>query len=169
MRTLTTPISKEDVASLKVGDQVVLVGRILCGRDAVLPKIVKMFENNDPELKKLHLEGAVIFHTAVSRAGIGPTSSNKVEIEDSIPKLSEAGVAMHLGKGALKMSTAEAMKEHSSCFGVTPPTTALFSFKSTSQKVLAFPEEGMEALYEVEVTGLPVIIAAVNGETMFGQ
>ena len=61
MRTLTTPISKEDVASLKVGDQVVLVGRILCGRDAVLPKIVKMFENNDPELKKLHLEGAVIF------------------------------------------------------------------------------------------------------------
>ena len=85
MRTLTTPISKEDVASLKVGDQVVLVGRILCGRDAVLPKIVKMFENNDPELKKLHLEGAVIFHTAVSRAGIGPTSSNKVEIEDSIP------------------------------------------------------------------------------------
>lgn len=121
MRTLTTPISKEDVASLKVGDQVVLVGRILCGRDVVLPKIVKMFENNDPELKKLHLEGAVIFHTAVSRAGIGPTSSNKVEIEDSIPKLSEAGVAMHLGKGALKMSTVEAMKEHSSCFGVTPP------------------------------------------------
>lgn len=52
---------------------------------------------------------------------------------------------------------------------MTPPTTALFSFKSTSQKVLAFPEEGMEALYEVEVTGLPVIIAAVNGETMFGQ
>ena len=37
MRTLHTPISKEDVASLQVGEQVMLVGRILCGRDAVLP------------------------------------------------------------------------------------------------------------------------------------
>ncbi len=35
--------------------------------------------------------------------------------------------------------------------------------------MLAFPEEGMEALYEIEVTELPVIIAAVNGETMFDK
>ncbi len=169
MRTLHTPISKEDVASLQVGEQVNLVGRILCGRDAVLPKIVKMYETNDPALKDLKLEGSVIFHTAVSRAGIGPTSSNKVEIEGSIPKLSEAGVAVHLGKGALKEETVRAMQENGACFAVTTPTTALFSFKTTSQRVLAFPEEGMEALYEIEVTGLPVIIAAVNGQTMFAK
>lgn len=167
MRTLHTPISKEDVASLHVGEQVMLVGRILCGRDAVLPKIVRMIETNDPGLRDLKLEGSVIFHTAVSRAGIGPTSSNKLEIEGSIPRLSEAGVTVHLGKGALKAETVEAMKQNNSCFAVTTPTSAYFSFKTTSQRVLAFPEEGMEALYEVEVTGLPAIIAAVNGETMF--
>ena len=169
MRTLHTPISKEDVASLQVGEQVMLVGRILCGRDAVLPKIVKMIETNDPKLSELKLEGSVIFHTAVSRAGIGPTSSNKVEIEGSIPVLSKGGVAVHLGKGALKAETVDAMQEYSSCFAVTPPTTAYFSFKTKSQRVLAFEEEGMEALYEVEVTGIPVIIAAVNGQTMFAQ
>lgn len=169
MRTVTTPISKEVVKSFKVGEQITLVGRILCGRDAVLPKIVKMIESKDPALAKLNIEGAVIFHTAVSRAGVGPTSSNKVEIEDSIPMLSVGGVAMHLGKGALKDETVEAMSKNGSCFAVTPPTTALFSHATTSQKVLAFPEEGMEALYEIEVTGLPVIIAAVNGETMFGN
>jgi len=169
MRTLATPISKEDVASLKVGEQITLVGRILCGRDAVLPKMVKMIENKDPELAKLKLEGSVIFHTAVSRAGIGPTSSNKVEIEDSISGLSKGGVRLHLGKGALKPETVEAMRQNASCFAVTPPTTALFSYRTTSQRVLAFAEEGMEALYEIEVTGLPVIIAAVNGQTMFAK
>ena len=97
---------------------------------------------------------------------MGPTSSNKVEIEGSIPMLSRGGVAMHLGKGALKAETIRAMNENDSCFAVTPPTTAYFSHATTSQKVLAWPEEGMEALYEIVVTGLPVIIAAVNGETM---
>ncbi len=167
MRTLTTPISKEDVASLKVGDQITLAGRILCGRDAVLPRVVTMIERKDPELARLKLQGAVIFHTAVSRAGVGPTSSNKVEIEDSIPGLSLGGVRLHLGKGALKPETVEAMRRHGSCFAVTPPTTALFSYRTISQRILAFPEEGMEALYEIDVTGLPVIIAAVNGQTMF--
>ena len=169
MRTVHTPISKETVASFKVGEQIMLVGRIICGRDAVLPKVVKMIENKDPELAKFNLEGSVIFHTAVSRAGVGPTSSNKVEIEDSIPGLSVGGVAMHLGKGALKPETVKAMTENGSCFAVTPPTTAYFSHSTVSQKVLAFPEEGMEALYEIEVTELPVIIAAVNGETMFAK
>jgi len=131
--------------------------------------MVKMIENKDSELAKLKLEGSVIFHTAVSRAGIGPTSSNKVEIEDSIPGLSIGGVRLHLGKGALKPETVEAMRQNCSCFAVTPPTTALFSYRTTSQRVLAFAEEGMEALYEVEVTGLPVIIAAVNGQTMFAK
>lgn len=169
MKVLKTPLSKEDIKELKVGEQVTLVGRILCGRDAVLPKIVKMLESGDPKVQELHLEGAVIFHTAVSRAGIGPTSSNKVEIEESIPTLSKGGVRLHLGKGALKPETVEAMKTHGSCFAVTPPVTALFNNKTVSQRVLAFPEEGMEALYEIEVTEMPVIIAAVNGETMFAK
>lgn len=51
------------------------------------------------------LNGAVIFHSAVSVAGIGPTTSNKLEIESSIPTLSAAGVRLHLGKGSLSQET----------------------------------------------------------------
>ena len=42
MRTVHTPISKETVASFKVGEQIMLVGRIICGRDAVLPKMSEL-------------------------------------------------------------------------------------------------------------------------------
>ena len=41
---ITTPISDEVVSSLEVGDTVTISGYILCGRDAVLPKIVKLIE-----------------------------------------------------------------------------------------------------------------------------
>ena len=42
---LTTPISEEAAAALRVGDTVEISGYILCGRDAVLPKVLKMIEN----------------------------------------------------------------------------------------------------------------------------
>lgn len=166
-RRLETPISLSATQSLKVGDTFEIYGKILCGRDAVLPKLVKMAaEGKLGELSK-HLEGAVIFHTAVSPAGIGPTSSNKVEIESSICPLSAVGVRIHLGKGAIAPETVKGMSHAGSIFAVTPPATALLRDKIVSQKVLAFPEEGIEALYELEVNGLPGIVAAAHYESIF--
>ena len=161
------PISEQAIRALNVGDFIEINGTILCGRDAVLPKMVKMVEaGNDQALLSL-LKGSVIFHTAVSPAGIGPTSSNKVEIEGSIPALSKAGVKIHLGKGSLSADTLAALQTHNSVFAITPPTTAYFSAKIISQKVAMFPEEGMEALYEVKVEGFPAIIAIAHGKSIF--
>lgn len=98
MIQLMTPISEEDVRALKVGDTVEISGYILCGRDAVLPKVLKMIENGTVGELGVDLHGQVIFHTAVSPAGVGPTSSNKLEIESSIEPLSAAGIKLHLGK-----------------------------------------------------------------------
>ena len=97
-----TPISEDIIATLNVGDMVYLSGNIYCGRDAVLPKIVKMFKEGTIGELDVNLQGSVIFHTAVSPAGVGPTSSNKLEIESSIAPLSAAGVKLHLGKGAIQ-------------------------------------------------------------------
>ncbi len=169
MIRLNTPISVEQIAELAIGTQVEIHGRVLCGRDAVLPKIVELIRKNDPKVEQLGLAGAVIFHTAVSPAGIGPTTSNKAEIEESIPELAKAGVRIHLGKGSLSSKTIEALHSFNSVFVVTPPVTALFSHRIKSQKVLAFPEEGMEALYEIEVNGLPGIIAAAHGQNIFDR
>ena len=82
MIELTTPLSEEIVSGLQVGDTVEISGYILCGRDAVLPKILEMIENDTIEDLGIDLCGQVVFHTAVSPAGVGPTSSNKLEIEN---------------------------------------------------------------------------------------
>lgn len=164
---LTTPLSREDINRLKVYDSIIISGKIFCGRDAVLPKLVRYFRENRLAGLGVDLGGAVIFHTAVSPAGIGPTSSNKVDIESSIPGLSEAGVKIHLGKGSLGRETLDALKANGSVFAVTPPVTALFSSQIISRRVAAFPEEGMEALYELEVGEIPAIVAIARGESIF--
>lgn len=169
MLKLTTPIVPEVIRSLEVGTRFELHGRVLCGRDAVLPRIARMIEEGDPALAAMQLQGAVIFHTAVSPAGIGPTTSNKAEIMESIPALSRAGVAIHLGKGSVSDDTIAELDRAGSVFAVTPPVTALFSHRIKSQKIIAFEKEGMEALHEIQVEGLPGIVAAAHGQNIFDR
>ena len=166
---LYTPIQNTEINKLKIEDQIEINGFIYCGRDAVLPKIKALIENDSLDSLHIDFKGSVIFHTAVSPAGIGPTTSNKFEIEDSIPALSKAGVKIHMGKGSISPKTVAALKRHNAVFAITPPVSALFSDKIISQKIAAFPEEGMEALYEIEVQNFPAIIACANGQTIFSK
>lgn len=163
---ITTPIASEVIDKLKIGDKLEISGIIYAGRDAVLPKIFLLAGKGEvpPEIQ---LGGSVIFHTAVSPAGIGPTTSNKFEIEGSIPVLSKAGVKIHLGKGSLSLNSVQALMEYNSIFAITPPVTALFMDKIRRQKVVAFPEEGMEAFYELEVVCIPAIVAIAHGQSIF--
>lgn len=167
MIQLTTPISEEAAAALQVGDTVEISGYILCGRDAVLPKILQMIEDGTADKLGVELRGQVIFHTAVSPAGVGPTSSNKLEIESSIAPLSAAGIKLHLGKGALHRETIEALDKYNAVYAVIPPVTALLGSKTSEERVVAFPELGMEALHLIKVDKYPAIIGAAHGRSIY--
>ena len=166
-RTITAPFTDEVLKSLKVGEIVNVSGKIYAARDAVLPKMVKMIEDGTLAENGIDLQGGVIFHTAVSPAGVGPTSSNKLEIEGTMPQMTKAGIRMHLGKGELKKETIEMFKEYGAVYAVIAPVTALLGSKVISQKCVAHPELGMEACYELIVDKVPCIIAAAHGESMF--
>jgi fumarate hydratase subunit beta len=163
---VTTPISREVIESLQIGDFLEISGEIYCGRDAVLPKIMVM-SKEELEARGIPLEGSVIFHSAVSVAGIGPTTSNKLEIEESIAPLSERGVRIHLGKGSLKAETVKALKKNGSLFAITTPTSALLTDRVKASEVAAFPEFGMEALYRLQVDRIPAVVAIVHGRSIF--
>ena len=164
---MLTPIKGDVVKQLAIGEQVLLSGYIYTGRDAALPKLVALIESGGLADAGIDLQGSVIFHTAVSSAGVGPTSSNKYDIESTIPALSKAGVKIHLGKGRLSQKTIEALKEYNSVYAVIPPVTALLESKIQEKQVVAFPEEGMEALHMLKVKEFPCIIAAAHGKTIY--
>lgn len=167
MKSISTPITNKIVKTLTVGETIEISGYIYTGRDAVLPKVVKLINEGKLEEAGIELQGSVIFHTAVSPAGVGPTSSNKFDIENSIPDLSKAGVKIHLGKGSLNKGTVDILNKYNSVYAVTPPATALLSSKIKRQTVVAYPEEGMEALHLLEVEKFPAIIAVAHGKTIF--
>lgn len=168
MIELTTPFSEETIAALKVGDVVSISGYIYCGRDAVLPRICKELEDGEWNKRGIDLRGGVIFHTAVSPAGVGPTSSNKLEIEGSFETLSKmGGIKMHLGKGAIKPSTVKALAENNAVFAIIPPVTALLESQTLERECVAWPELGMEALYRIKVKGYQAIIASAGGKSIY--
>ena len=167
MQYLITPVREDSISQLSVGDVISISGYIYTGRDAVLPKIVKAAADGMLSELGIDLLGSVIFHTAVSPAGVGPTSSNKLEIESSFKPLSKAGVKIHLGKGAISPATVQALKENNAVFAVIPPVTALLESQTLEREVVAFPKLGMEAFHRIRVENYQAIIAAAHGESIY--
>ena len=168
MIELTTPFSCDAISQLKVGDVVSISGYIFCGRDAVLPRICKELVAGVWDQRGIDLHGGVMFHTAVSPAGVGPTSSNKLEIEGSFETLSKlGGLKMHLGKGAIKPETVEILAENNAVFAIIPPVTALLESQTLERECVAWTELGMEALYRIKVENYQAIIAAARGKSIY--
>jgi fumarate hydratase subunit beta len=161
MKRLTTPVSDEQINELNVGDQVSISGTIYTGRDAALPQLVELVKKGDVPFD---MNGMAIMHTAFSDAGIAPTTSSKVEIESTIPFLSENGVKIHIGKGMLSDETAKSLDENNSIFVITPPVAALLTSKVLEKKCVLFENEGMEAMFELKVKDIPGIVAIHKGE-----
>ncbi len=159
------PIS--DVSDLFVGDRAIFSGRVICGRDAALPKVCELIDSGNINDIGINFEGAAILHTAVSEAGIGPTSSNKLEIEESFGPLCDVGVRVFLGKGSLSDTTIAKLEESGAVYAVVPPVTALLGKGMTSKRVVAFSKLGMEALYEIELEECPAVIAAAHGKSIY--
>ena len=134
----------------------------------MLPRICKELVACTWSEHGIDLQGSVIFHTAVSPAGVGPTSSNKLEIEGSFETLSKlGGIKMHLGKGAIKRETVKMLAENNAVFAIIPPVTALLESQTVERECVAWPELGMEALYRIKVENYQAIIAAARGESIY--
>lgn len=163
IKKVKVPFDSGIPLDLHLGDKIEIYGKIYTGRDAALPKLVDLIKKGENHLE---LAGSAVMHTAVSDAGISPTTTNKVEIEGSMAFLSKNGVKIHIGKGGLSKETVESLLKHDSFFVVTPPAAALLTSKVISKKVVAFPEEGIEAIYQLKVDGIPGIVASAHGKTL---
>ena len=163
MKKIKTPISDEEISELQIGDKILLSGVMYTGRDAALPQLVELIKKGKTPI---NTNGIAIMHTAVSDAGIAPTTSNKEEIESTIPFLSENGVKIHIGKGMLNDETKKALNKNNSIFVITPPVAALLTNNVLEKECVAFENEGIEALYKLKVENIPGIVAIAHGKSI---
>ncbi len=105
MLKITTPISEETIKSFKVGDSVLLSGRIVTARDAAH----KLMVEERPDFIREYLKDAVIYHCGPvvkqdakgewSFVSAGPTTSSREEPYQSTV-IGEYGVRAVIGKAA---------------------------------------------------------------------
>jgi fumarate hydratase class I len=114
---LKAPLTDQDVKALKVGDVVLLSGRMFTGRDAVHSYLMK----HEPPVD---LRGSMLYHCGpvVAREGegwrvtaAGPTTSIREEpYQGEIIK--RYGVRAVIGKGGMGAKTLAALKEHGAVY-----------------------------------------------------
>ncbi len=159
---IETPLKKEDIEKLKAGDIVKISGIIYTARDAAHKKMCELLE------KKQELpfdpEGAVIYYVGPSPekpgqviGSAGPTTSGRMDAYT--PLLLSAGIKGMIGKGIRSDKVRESIvKNKAVYFSATGGAAALISRTVISSRVVAYEELGTEAVRELTVKDLPVIV-----------
>lgn len=157
-------VTPEEVASWKPGEVLLLSGKMLTGRDAAHKRIVEIL-NRGEELP-VDLKGRFIYYVgpvdpvrdeAVGPAG--PTTSTRMDkFTDQV--LDATGLLGMIGKAERGPTAIESIKKHKSVYLMAVGGAAYLVSKAiVNSEVLAFPELGMEAIYEFDVRDMPVTVA----------
>lgn len=159
---IQTPLTKQDVARLKVGDKVLISGVIYTARDAAHKKMVEAL--NQGQKLPFDLKDQIIYFVGPTPpkpgqviGSAGPTTSGRMDAYS--PLLIEKGLTGMIGKGLRSAEVIEAMQIHGATyFGAIGGLGALLAKKITSAEVIAYPELGAEAVRRLEVKDFPVIV-----------
>ncbi|EIJ36632.1 fumarate hydratase [Thiothrix nivea] len=165
-------ITPEQLRNLKPGETVLLSGKMLTGRDAAHKRMIDML--NKGEKLPVDLKGRFIYYVGpvdpVRDEVVGPAGPTTSTRMDKFTRqiLAETGLLGMIGKSERGPVAIDAIKEFGAVYLMAVGGAAYLVSKAiTGAKVLAFPELGMEAIYEFEVKDMPVTVAVdSNGESV---
>ena len=157
-------LTKEEVASWKPGQTLLLNGKMLTGRDAAHKRIQDMLAKG--EKLPVDFTNRVIYYVgpvdpvkdeAVGPAG--PTTSTRMDKFTEM-MLAETGLIAMIGKAERGPAAIEAIQKHKSAYLMAVGGAAYLVSKAIkTAKVVGFEDLGMEAIYEFTVQDMPVTVA----------
>ena len=158
---LCTPLTDEQACALKVGDVVLISGRINTGRDAVHAHVMK----HDPPAD---LRGSVLYHCGpvVAKEGdgwrvtaAGPTTSIREEPYQA-DIIRRYGVRAVIGKGGMGAKTLAALKDTGAVYLNAIGGAAQFYARAVDRvEGVSLLEFGTpEAMWHLNVTDFPAIV-----------
>ncbi len=163
MKTIQLPIDEKTIKTLKAGEMALLSGKLITGRDQAHLRFAGAIKKG----KKLpvNIKGQTIYYVGPTPAkagevigSCGPTTSRRMDAFS--PLLIKKGLTTMIGKGGRSKETIAAIKKHKGIYFMTlGGAGAYLSKRVISAKVIAYPELGPEAVFELEVRDFPVITA----------
>jgi fumarate hydratase class I len=167
-------VSREEAAAWRPGDTLLLSGKMLTGRDAAHKKIRELIESGEGLPAGVDFEGKFIYYVGPVdpvrdevMGPAGPTTATRMDkFTDFI--LEHTGLMGMIGKAERGPVGIAAIKKHKATYLMAVGGAAYLVSKAiVGARVVAFPELGMEAIYEFEVQDMPVTVAVdVNGESV---
>jgi fumarate hydratase subunit beta len=165
MRKIFLPLTKEIMKTLKLGEQVLLNGPVLTGRDAAHKRLADSLKSG--RKIPILLKGETIYYTgpAPKRIGevigsCGPTTSSRMD--PFTPLLLKHGLIGMIGKGERSKEVILAIKKYKAVYFITiGGAGAYLSEKVKSAEVIAYKDLGPEAIYRLTVQDFPAIVEAL--------
>ncbi len=167
-------LTREEMATWKAGERLLLSGKLLTGRDAAHKRICALLDAGKPLPDGLDFRNRVIYYVGpVDPVGsevvgpAGPTTANRMD-RFTETMLGKAGLLAMVGKAERGPEAIEAIRAHRSAYLIAVGGAAfLVSQAIRSSRVVGFAELGMEAVYEFEVRDMPVTVAvSSDGESV---
>lgn len=164
LHRIRTPLSKEVIRTLRIGDLVLITGTLYAARDAAHKRMDEALERG--EKLPADLRGQLIYYVGPTPAkpgqaigSAGPTTSGRMDAYT--PRLLKLGLAGMIGKGNRSQSVMDALRENESVyFAATGGAGALLSRCIKKYTVLAYPDLGTEAFAAMEVEDFPATVVA---------
>lgn len=167
-------VTREDVAAWKPGETLLLNGRMLTGRDAAHKQLMERIDSGAGLPEGVDLAGRFIYYVGpvdpvrdevVGPAG--PTTATRMD-KFTASMLEHTGLLGMIGKAERGPVAIDAIRKHRAVYLTAVGGAAyLVSRAIVDARTVAFPELGMEAIYEFEVKDMPVTVAVdVNGESV---
>ncbi len=157
-------LTREEVASWKPGERLLLSGKLLTGRDAAHKRIEDLIKSNQP--LPVDFRNRVIYYVGpvdpVREEVVGPagptTSTRMDKFTDTM--LGRTGLLAMIGKGERGPAAIDSIRRHKAAYLMAVGGAAYLVAKAIRKsRVLAFEDLGMEAIYEFEVEDMPVTVA----------
>jgi fumarate hydratase class I len=159
-------LTREEMATWRAGERLLLSGKLLTGRDAAHKRICALLDAGKPLPEGVDFRNRVIYYVGpvdpVGREVVGPagpTTANRMDrFTDTM--LGKAGLLAMVGKAERGPEAVAAIRAHRSAYLIAVGGAAfLVSQAIRSSRVVGFAELGMEAVYEFEVRDMPVTVA----------
>lgn len=157
-------VTAAQVRDWKPGETLLLSGKLLTGRDAAHKKLVDLLAAGEP--LPVDFAGRFIYYVGpvdpVRDEVVGPAGPTTATRMDKFtrPLLERTGLLGMVGKAERGPAAVEAIRDHGAVYLMAVGGAAYLVSKAiTAARVVAFPELGMEAIYEFEVRDMPVTVA----------
>ncbi len=157
-------LTRDEVATWRAGETLLLSGHLLTGRDAAHLRLVDLLRAGEP--LPVDLRGRALYYVgpvdAVGDEAVGPAGPTTSTRMDKFlePILAQTGLLVTIGKAERGAAAVETIRKHGAVYLVAVGGAAYLVSKAVrSARVLAFPELGMEAIGEFFVADMPVTVA----------